>query len=257
MTTRAEIAWIDRGAGEPVVFLHGLGMTATGWEPQLAALSDAFRCIAWDMPGYGDSPLPAGGLTFAVVADAVAALLDAAGVDAAHLVGLSLGGQIALHAALAHPRRVRSLALLDTSPAFGLDGTDPDEWMALRLDPLDRGVTPAEMAEPVLRSIMAPDVATAVVAAAVASMRRIDAEGLHATVRMLPSHDVRDRLGEIACPTLVVVGELDRETPPVYAEALAAAIAGARLAVIPAVGHITSMEAPAAVNRLLRDHLTR
>ncbi len=88
----------------------------------------------------------------------------------AHVVGLSMGGQIALHTALRHPGRVRSLALLDTSPAFGLNGTDPEEWKRLRLDALDAGETPATIAEPVLRSIMAPDVSDGAVAAAVASM---------------------------------------------------------------------------------------
>ena len=255
MTTRPEVAFRERGTGETVLFLHGLGMTATGWNRQLAALSDRFRCIAWDMPGYGDSPLPPEGVTFPLLADAVAGLLDAVGVEEAHLVGLSLGGQVALHAALAHPGRVRSLALLDTSAAFGLDGTDPVAWMRLRLDPLDRGVTPAAMAEPVLRSIMAPDVTPAVVAEAAASMARISAAGLRASVVNLPTHDVRDRLGEIACPTLVVVGELDTETPPAYAAMLARGIAGARLEVVPGVGHIVNLEAPAAVNRLLRHHL--
>jgi 3-oxoadipate enol-lactonase len=251
----APVAWREAGAGPTVVFLHGLGMTRTGFDPQLAALADRFRCVAWDMPGYGASPLPDSPLSFGALAAAVDGLLDTLEVADAHLVGLSLGGMVALHATLEHPRRVRSLALLDTSPAFGLDGTQPDAWRRARLAPLDEGVTPAAMAEPVLRSIMAPGVADDVVAGGAASMGRISPDGLRAAVECLPTHDVRARLGEIHVPTLVIVGELDEETPPAYAQALADGIAGAELSVVPGAGHISNLEAPAAVNALLGSHL--
>jgi pimeloyl-ACP methyl ester carboxylesterase len=102
---------------------------------------------------------------------------------------------------------------------------------------------------------MAPGADKDVVAAAVATMARISAEGLRAAIECLPSHDVRERLGEIAAPTLVLVGEHDTETPLAYAEALAAGIRGTRLQIIPGAGHISSLEAPEAVNIALREHL--
>jgi 3-oxoadipate enol-lactonase len=249
------VAWREAGSGPLVVFLHGLGMTRTGFDPQLAALAPAYRAVAWDMPGYGASPMPADGLSFAAMADAVAALIEALGESEAHVAGLSMGGQIALHTALRHPDRVRSLVLLDSSPAFGLDGTDPEAWKRLRLDGLDAGQTPASMAEPVLRSIMAPDVDPAAVAATAASMARISSDGLRAAIEFLPTHDVRARLGEIAAPTLVLVGEHDKETPLSYAEALANGIPGGTVQVIPGAGHISSIEAPEAVNAAIRAHL--
>jgi 3-oxoadipate enol-lactonase len=251
----APVAWREAGSGPLVLFLGGLGMTRTGFDPQLAALGSRYRCVAWDMPGYGASPLPPEGLSFALLADAAAGLIETLGEAGAHVAGLSMGGQVALHTALRHPGRVRSLALLDSSPAFGLDGTDPEAWKRLRLDRLDAGEAPASMAEPVLRSVMAPDAESRAVAAAVASMSRISAAGLRAAIECVPSHDVRARLGEIAAPTLVLVGERDEETPLPYAEALAAGIAGARLQIIPAAGHISSLEAPEAVNIALREHL--
>jgi 3-oxoadipate enol-lactonase len=238
-----------------VVFLGGLGTTRTGWDPQLVALADGYRCVAWDQPGYGLSPAPSSPLTFPLLADAVAGFIDALGAVDAHVVGLSMGGQVAMHTALRHPARVRSLALLDTSPAFGLDGTDPEEWKRLRLDSLDAGETPTSIAEPVLRSIMAPGVSAGAVAAAVSSMERISAAGLRAAIELLPSHDVQERLGELRVPTLVLVGEHDEETPLSYATLIADGIPGARLEIIPGSGHIANLEAPEAVNAALRRHL--
>ena len=90
-------AWRESGDGPCVVFLHGLGLTRTGWEPQLTGLSDARRCVAWDMPGYGEStPLPE--LTFESITDALARFLDVIREARSDLVGLSFGG---MHAGVA------------------------------------------------------------------------------------------------------------------------------------------------------------
>ena len=86
-------------------------------------------------------------------------------------------------------------------------------------------------------------------------MARISSDGLRAAVEFLPSHDVRSRLGEVGAPTLVLVGEHDEETPLAYAEALATGIPGAVLQIIPGAGHVSNLEAPAAVNLALRAHL--
>jgi 3-oxoadipate enol-lactonase len=185
----------------------------------------------------------------------VARLLDALGAHRAHLVGWSLGGMVALHAALGHPDRVHRLALVATSPAFGLDGTDPHEWRRLRLDRLDRGETPADMADAVLGSVAGPDLDAAALAAQRAAMARIPADGLRALVELLPHHDVRERLAEVAAPTLVAVGELDHETPPAYARILAEGIPDARLVVLPGLGHLAPAEAPDLVSRTLLDFL--
>lgn len=248
------VAWREAGSGPLVLFLGGLGQTRTAFDLQLRALVHDYRCVVWDMPGYGASAAVEP-LTFPHLADAVAGLMDALGESEAHVAGLSMGGQVALHATLRHPARVRSLALLDSSAAFGLDGTDPEEWKHRRLAAFDAGETPASIAEPVHRMIMGPDVSDATIATAVASMTRISTAGFRAAVECLPSHDVRARLGEIAVPTLVLCGELDSETPPAYSETLAEGIPNARLEIIPGVGHVSNLEAPDAVNAALRAHL--
>ena len=237
-----------------MLFLHGLGGSRTSWAPQLADLSDAFRCMAWDMPGYGASA-PVEPLTFAAIADAVARLLDAAGVERAHLVGESFGGMHALHAALRHPDRVGRLVLANTSGSFGLDGTDPDEWRAARLAPLDAGLTPADIAEPVLTSVAGPGLRPDLLAMRVAGFARIPSAGLRAAVECLPSHNLLDRLAEINAPALVVAGELDAETPVAYARALADGLPDAELVVLDGIGHLAVSEAPDAFNQLARAFL--
>lgn len=250
------IAYRSVGTGLPVLFLHGLGGSATAWEPQLEDLGDSFQCIAWDLPGYGDSA-PITPLTFPAIADAAARLLDELAVERADVVGLSFGGHQALHVALSHPDRVGRLVLADTSAAFGADGTDPEAWKRLRLDPLDAGITPAEMAPAVIDAITATGFHGRERDRTIAAFARIPAAGLRAAVECLPTHDVTDRLGEIAAPTLVIVGELDDETPVAYAEVLADGIPDAELRVIDGVGHLTPAESPAEFNTLVREFLTR
>ena len=250
------VAWREAGPsdGELVVLLHGLGGSRIAWEPQLAALSAAgYLAAAWDMPGYGASALPRE-WTFDSLAASAASWISGFGTGAAHVVGLSMGGMVALHLALASPALVRSLVLCDTSPAFGFDGsTDARTWIESRLAPIRSGATPASMASGVLGSIMAPGAAG--VAEAAAAMARIDPDAFEGAVRCLPTHDVRERLAEIAAPTLVIVGELDRETPPSYARHLAGGIRDSRYVEIAGAGHISNLEQPAQFNAALVDFL--
>jgi len=249
------IAWREAGEGPVVVLLHGLGGSRTAWEPQLTALAASWRVVAWDLPGYGASAPLAGPLDFDALADAVARLLDTAGTATAHLVGLSFGGMIAQHTALRHPGRVRSLALLATSPAFGLDGTSASAWRASRLAPLDTGRTPADIAPEVIDAIAGPGLTAPARAEQVAAMARIPTEGLRQAIACLPTHDTRARLAEVTVPTLVVTGELDAETPPGYGRALAGAIPRARFVLVPEAGHLLPAEIPQEVNALLMEHL--
>ena len=248
------IAWREAGDGDVVVFLHGLGGSRTAWEPQLESLSDQWRCVAWDMPGYGASS-PVSPLTFEAIADAVARLLDRLSVKRAHLCGLSFGGHHAMHTALRHPTRVRSLVLADTSASFGGDGTDPDEWLRVRTAPLDAGLDLADIANEVIASIAAPGFHGTERDRTAAAMARIPAEGFRAACRLLTSHDVGHRLPEITAPTLVVVGELDEETPPAYAEVIAETIPNSHLEVIPGAGHLSPAEAPDVFNQIVGQFL--
>ena len=253
---RSPISWRESGEGPPVIFLHGLGGTRTAWDPQLRDLGSRFRCIAWDMPGYGASPPPTR-LTFPAIADGLAGLLDTLDIEAADLVGLSFGGMHALHTTIRHPRRVRRLVLADTSPAFGLDGTNPRDWKAARLEPLERGLSPADMAAGVIESICAGVLDPGTHGQLVASFGRISVAGFRAAVECLPTHDVRGDLGHITCPALVIVGAEDRETPPSYAATLAAGLPDSTLEVLHGVGHLSPSEAPERFNELVAEFLSR
>ena len=136
----------------PILFLHGLGGSRIAWDAQLTELGNDFRCIAWDMPGYGESD-PLTPLTFPGIAAEACRLLDLLEIERAHIVGLSFGGQQALYLALDHPDRVARLVLADTSSEFGADGTNVKEWKQLRLTALDAGKTPADLAEAIIDGI--------------------------------------------------------------------------------------------------------
>lgn len=240
-------AWVEQGSGEPLVFLHGLGGTSGSWAPQLAHFGPTRRCLAWDMPGYGDS-LPEDPLTYESIARRFVEFLDDAGVASADVVGLSFGGMHALHVALRYPERIRSLVLANTSPAFGMDGTDVDEWKRARLDSLDRGATPADLAPAILDAIAGRPLEPSIRAELIEAFGRISGDGLRSAVHCLPHNDVRADLHRITQPALVIAGELDEETPVAYSQVLADGLPNAELIVLAGVGHLSPSEDPDLFN---------
>jgi len=250
----AGLSWREQGLGQPVLFLHGLGGTRRSWGPQLAALSDRFRCIAWDMPGYGNAAAVEP-LTFRAIADHVVALLDHLDIDQVDVVGLSFGGMHALHTAIHYPGRIRRMVLADTSPAFGIDGTDKAEWMASRLAALDAGETPAVVAARVIDAITAVTLTGELRDEIVGAFRDISPAGYRAAVQCLPTNDVRANLAAIAQPCRVIVGELDDETPVSNAQLLVDGLPNAELHILDGVGHLTPSEDPDRFNELTAQFL--
>ncbi len=253
--TGGPIAWREAGDGPPIVFLHGLGGTRVSWGAQLRGLSNRFRCIAWDMPGYGDSA-PLEPLTYEGIASSLVTFLDTLEIERADVVGLSFGGMHALHTAIHHPDRINKMVLADSSPAFGMDGTTKEDWQAARLAPLDEGHTPADAAEVVVDAISFVTLAGQIRDETIEAFGRISARGFRAAVECLPHNDVRDQLASIAHETLVIVGEHDEETPISYAKVLADHMPNAHeLHIIPGVGHLSPAEAPKTFNQLIAEFL--
>lgn len=244
------VSWREAGSGEPLVFLHGLGGCRIAWGPQLRGLSNHYRCIAWDMPGYG-AAAPIEPLTYPAIAQRVVDLLDVLDVERATLIGLSFGGMHALHTALDHPERVERLVLADSSPAFGMDGTSRDGWIRARLDPINAGGSPGDAADDIVDAITHVRLEGLVRDETVGAFHHISAAGFRAAVMCLPDNDVRARVGEIRQPTLVIVGEHDEETPLPYSQVLADGIPNATLRVLPGAGHLTPAEVPDLFNAAL------
>jgi 3-oxoadipate enol-lactonase len=204
------------------------------------------------MPGYGESA-PADRLSYQVISQRMIEFFNTADVDRADVVALSFGGIQALHAVLDHPDRFGRLVLADTSPAFGMDGTRRPDWLKARLGPLDHGQTLADLAPKVLDAISGRPLDQAVRTDLIAAFVRIGEPGFRAAVECLPDNDVRDRLDEIVHSTLVLVGELDRETPVAYARVLADGLVNAVMTVLPGIGHLAPSEDP----DLFNDHVRR
>lgn len=249
------ISWREAGnGGELLLFLHGLGGSRFAWESQLKAFSNSYRCVAWDMPGYGNSQ-SLDNLTFNSIVDSITNFLDILGAEKAHLIGLSFGGMHALHTAILAPERVSSLVIADSSPSFGLDGTDPEIWIEQRLKQIKLGKEPKDFAEQVLRSISGPNFKGNELENAIYAFSRISPEAFGASCRCLTTHDVTKELPLISSPTLVIVGELDEETPPSYAHLLAEEIPDAKFLQVEGSGHLTPSEKPDEFNSAVTSFL--
>jgi 3-oxoadipate enol-lactonase len=232
----------------PVLVLGpSLGTTMDLWEPQLAALTATRRVLRYDLPGHGGSDVIRG--TVGDFAEAVTGLLDALGLDKVAYAGVSLGGAIGTTLALAHPERITSLALCCTSARFG----DPDGWHERAAKVRAGGLEP--LADTLVGRWFTPGFAGR--RAARAMLTGIDPEGYAACCDALAAFDVRDRLGEVSAPTLVIAGAEDVATPPDHAETLARGIRGAELVVVPGAAHLANLERPEPVTDALLRHLER
>ncbi|MEU6430821.1 3-oxoadipate enol-lactonase [Microbispora sp. NPDC046973] len=236
----------------PVVVLGpSLGTTLDLWEPQLPALTRTWRVLRYDLPGHGGSP-SASGLTRDPTVDDLAAgvlaLLDRHGLDAVAYAGVSLGGAVGTTLALRAPDRVASLVLCCTSARFGTAESWHERAALVR----------AEGTKPLIEATRRrwftegfPDAERYL-----DMLRGADPEGYAACCEALAVFDVRDRLGEVRAPALVVAGAEDPATPPVHAEVLAGGIPDAELLVVPGAAHLATAERPDVANEAITRHLS-
>jgi len=247
----------EQGSGPPVVLIHGGMLDHRMWDPQVEALSRRHRVIRYDVAAHGRSPVPdSPWKNF----EHLGLLLQALNVQRADLVGLSLGGRIAVDFAIAYPERVRSLILLDPGlPGFPFTMRDCGASSAERYRAKQAGDA-AKVADLFLRSWLAgphrtpAQVAPAVWAQAL-EMAVPNALGMAEGAELEPP--AVGRLGEIRAPVLLIEGELDCEDIHLITALIERRVPGARRAVLPGVAHMPNLERPAEVNRLLLDFLRR
>lgn len=234
-----------------LVLLHGLGGNAAMWRRQYGALSDRFRVLGWDMPGYGGSDPLAGTPAAADFARALAGLLDALGIGRVCLVGQSVAALIAASFARAFPDRIRAVVL--AHPLFGFGALAPAARAAaveertgafLRLGP--RGF--AEDRGP---RLLAPGASEGLVAEVVATMAGARPEGYVPAVAMMADIDLPTEAAQVAAPVRIVAGSDDPLAPPERCRALAESLPGATCTIIERAGHYAALERPQAFDSAL------
>ena len=229
-----------------MVLIQGLGFDRSGWAPVVDGLAEHFALLLVDNRGSGASDAPTGRLAVADMADDVLAVLDHAGVPRAHVAGISLGGMIAQEVAISHGERVVSLVLAATTPGWPVAYPMPADTVALMAA---TGRLPAEVAlRRHVENALGPDTVRhrpEVVERLVAAQRAgPGATGWHAQLAAGARFGTL-RQGTIAAPTLVLHGAADRVVDPRNARLLADRIPGARLILLPGLGHLFFWEAPA------------
>jgi 3-oxoadipate enol-lactonase len=244
---------IDGPPGAPLLLLvNSLGTSMAMWEPQLPAWRARFRVVRVEHRGHGGTPAPPGPYEIGELADDLVELLDHLGEPSASVCGLSIGGMVALSFASRYPDRTDGLVLACTGAAL----PTPESWRDRAA--LVRREGTGVLAETLLgRWFTAgfaerqPDVAASVQA----MLAGAEAEGYAGCCEAIAAMDLRPDLAAITAPTLVLAGADDPATPPEHGAAIAAAISGARLEVLPGVAHLGTVQAPGAVTSALLAHL--
>jgi 3-oxoadipate enol-lactonase len=250
-SARGTFGYEEVGAGIPVVLLHGFPHNRQLWEAQLAAPPTGVRVIAIDLPSFGESE-SAAVPSLDAWADWVAAALDALSIERAVFAGLSMGGYLCFALWRRHPSRVMGLVLADTkAPADTLEAQT--KRVAMQATVVTDGV--GSVVEALMQGMIGKttrDSRPRAVEFVDAILRRASVGAVHDALDALRTRpDSTATLASITVPTLVICGDEDALTPLKESHAMHAAIPGAQLAVIPAAGHLSNVEHPAAFNAVL------
>jgi pimeloyl-ACP methyl ester carboxylesterase len=250
------MSYLEAGAEhrQVVFLLHGIGSNANGWRFVIDGLKSRYRVIAWNAPGYYLSDnLEAETPSNFQYADAVAALLDALGIEQASFAGSSFGSLIAASFAARHPGRVRRLALLGT--ARGQKWLPPEE-RARRLKMREESIRDGGigLAETRWKNLIAANASQMAVRLTQEALKATHRHGFLQAARTSDATDVMDFAGSIKAPTLVMVGTDDRVNPPEISRTIHGAIAESRLVELEGIGHLPKLEAPEQVVALLGEH---
>lgn len=256
VTRNPRIAYDHCGVGTAVVFLHAIGGNRTNWREQLPIFGQSYQAIAMDMRGYGESDDYDGAFRVEDVCADIDALLDDCGCPDAHIVGLSIGGRLALDYYERRSARVRSLVLCATFHKSGF--MNPQDWAEFRAKRSDRllaGAEPKDIAEEVARTLVWKNAAAVVRARVIASMAALHKLSYVKAIDGIHAYHKTAQLEAIDVPTLVVAGEFDRPSTPEYCREMWKEIRDAQFCLVPSSGHMLNMEQPDYFNRHVLDFL--
>ena len=252
----AEICWAEAGAGTPVLLIMGFAYPKEMWHRAVAALAPTHRVIYFDNRGVGGTRAPRGRYTMEMLAADSVAVLDAAGVDRAHVYGASMGGAIAQAVALDHPARVSSLILGCTAAR----SATPEIRITLRQRLLLKAMTyiPRRWARRNMATrSYGPGTDPALIAEdrAILERSRVTRRGIEGQAYAIAGFTVLERLATLDVPTLVIHGTTDQVVPFAAGEQLAERIPGARFLRLEGAGHNYLTDSEAESNRAVIEFL--
>lgn len=250
------LAYTDEGKGMPVVFVHGFPLNRNMWAPQVQALSRQHRVITVDLRGHGESDAPLWRYTMEQFADDLTGVLDHLSIQQAVMAGLSMGGYILFAFYRKYATRVNALILSDTRAQ-----PDTDEGRAGRFNMAQSAYTQGSgaIADVMLSKLLCPaslHTRPELVQQVRGMITAMTLGGMAGDLMgMADRPDSVPLLSTIACPTLIIVGELDLATPPSDARLMSEQIPGAQLKIIPGAAHLPNLEQPEAFNDAVRSFL--
>ena len=235
--------YLRAGDGPPLVLIHALGLSHHLWDDLVPLLAGACQVITYDVRGHGESDVPPGPYAMADFAEDLAGLLDALGVESAHLVGISMGGMIAQEFVLTWPRRVRSLVLADTTSEYHQEARRQLAERARIAE--ERGLRP--LVESTIDRWFTPafrQTQPAAVERIRNLLQRAYPQGYAASCRAIAGAEWTERLVGVTTPTTILVGSEDTSTPIEMALKIHEHIPGSQYEVIPLAAHLTCVSQP-------------
>jgi 3-oxoadipate enol-lactonase len=238
-----------------LVLSHSLACSVRMWDPQIAALKDRYRILAYDTRGHGATEAPKGAYTLELLADDLYFLLKDLKVTAPHFCGLSMGGMIGQTFALRYPGVFRTLALADTTSRYPAQAWPL--WQERIKTAETKGMEP--LAQPTLERWFTEAFrksSPAVVDGVRKLILATPVAGYAGCCQAIPKINLTARLKEIQCPILVIVGADDPGTPPAMAKEIRDNAPGSKFVVLPQAAHLANLEQPAGFTRALQDFLS-
>jgi pimeloyl-ACP methyl ester carboxylesterase len=255
MVNGLNVYYEAHGEGEPLVFIHGLGSSTQDWEHQLAYFSTRYQVVLVDVRGHGQTDKPAGPYSVPLFAQDLAGLMEALGIPAAHVCGISMGGMIAFQMAGDYPEMVKTLTVVNSGAGLVPDSFR-DRWNIFQRLVIFRLLSMEMIGETLAKRIFIKTEQEELRTVFVERWSENIKPAYMAAMRALVGWTVEDKLDEITCPTLIIAADEDY-TPLEDKQRIVTKMKNAELVVIEDSRHATPVEHPELFNQTLDDFLAR